>query len=40
MMEVDVEGEIGAGRHERTLDRATCRNGYRDRLLNKCQGSP
>jgi transposase-like protein len=29
-----VEGVIGAGRHERTLERATYRNGYRDRSLD------
>ncbi len=34
LMEADVEGVIGAGRHERTLDRATYRNGYRDRSLD------
>ena len=32
LMEADVEGVIGAGRHERTMDRSTYRNGYRDRL--------
>ena len=31
LMETDVEGLIGAGRHERTGDRTTYRNGYRDR---------
>ena len=31
LMETDVEGQIGAGRHERTVERATYRNGYRDR---------
>jgi len=30
-MEADVDGQIGAGRHERTAERRTCRNGYRDR---------
>ena len=30
LMEADVEGVIGAGRHERTAERATYRNGYRD----------
>jgi transposase-like protein len=34
-----VEGLIGAGRHERTLDRATYRNGYRDRALDTRLGS-
>jgi hypothetical protein len=27
-------GMIGAGRHERTLERATYRNGYRDRSFD------
>jgi predicted phage terminase large subunit-like protein len=27
-MEADVEGLIGAGRHERAADRLNCRNGY------------
>uniref|UniRef100_UPI000A4B2D89 transposase n=1 Tax=Aestuariivita boseongensis TaxID=1470562 RepID=UPI000A4B2D89 len=31
IMEADVEGVIGAGRHERSTDRATWRNGYRER---------
>ncbi len=39
IMEADVEGMIGAGRHERTLDRATYRNGYRDRSLDTRLGS-
>jgi transposase-like protein len=39
LMEADVEGVIGAGRHERTLDRATYRNGYRDRSLETRLGS-
>ncbi len=29
LMETDVDGLIGAGRHERTGDRTTYRNGYR-----------
>ena len=33
LMEADVEGLIGAGRHERTGDRLNYRNGYRDRTL-------
>ena len=33
IMEADVEGVIGAGRHERSPDRQTWRNGYRDRTL-------
>ena len=34
LMETDVDGLIGAGRHERTAERATYRNGYRDRTLD------
>ena len=34
LMETDVEGVIGAGRHERTGDRLNYRNGYRDRSLD------
>ncbi len=33
IMETDVEGVIGAGRHERAEVRITYRNGYRDRPL-------
>jgi len=33
LMEADVEGLIGAGRHERSGDRLNYRNGYRDRSL-------
>ena len=39
LMETDVEGLIGAGRHERTGERATYRNGYRDRTLDTRLGS-
>ena len=39
LMETDVEGMIGAGRHERTGDRQTYRNGYRDRTLDTRLGS-
>jgi putative transposase len=39
LMETDVEGMIGAGRHERTIDRQTYRNGYRDRTLDTRLGS-
>ncbi len=31
LMEADVEGLIGAGRHERTGERLNYRNGYRER---------
>ena len=34
LMETDVDGLIGAGRHERMADQATYRNGYRDRTLD------
>ena len=34
LMEADVEGLIGAGRHERSPERLTWRNGYRDRTLD------
>jgi transposase-like protein len=34
LMETDVEGLIGAGRHERSADRLNYRNGYRDRTLD------
>src|SRR5204863_9728918 len=34
LMESDVEGLIGAGRHERSGDRLNYRNGYRDRSLD------
>jgi putative transposase len=39
MMEADVEGVIGAGRHERSAGRTTSRNGYRDRTLDTRLGS-
>jgi putative transposase len=39
LMEADVEGLIGAGRHERSGDRTTCRKGYRDRTLDTRLGS-
>jgi transposase-like protein len=34
LMEADAEGMIGAGRYERSGERATWRNGYRDRALD------
>ena len=34
LMESDVEGLIGAGRHERSPERLNYRNGYRDRALD------
>ena len=39
LMETDVEGVIGAGRYERTGERTTWRNGYRDRALDTRLGS-
>jgi putative transposase len=39
LMEHDVEGVIGAGRHERAEGRLTYRNGYRDRELKTRLGS-
>ena len=40
IMETDVEGVIGAGRHERAGARTTYRNGYRDRSLDTRLGTP
>jgi len=39
LMETDVEGVIGAGRHERAEGRTTWRNGYRDRSLDTRLGT-
>jgi putative transposase len=39
LMEADVEGLIGAGRHERTAERLTYRNGYRERALDTRLGT-
>ena len=39
LMEADVEGLIGAGRYERSGERTTWRNGYRDRTLDTRLGS-
>ena len=39
LMETDVEGLIRAGRHERTGEHTTYRNGYRDRSLDIRVGS-
>ena len=39
LMETDVDGLIGAGRHERSGDRTTYRNGYRDRTLDTRLGT-
>jgi len=39
IMETDVEGLIGAGRHERSGERTTWRNGYRERALDTRLGT-
>jgi putative transposase len=39
IMEADVEGVIGAGRHERAEARTTYRNGYRERALDTRLGT-
>src|ERR1044072_3955598 len=39
LMEADVEGLIGAGRYERSGERMTWRNGFRDRTLDTRLGS-
>jgi putative transposase len=39
LMEADVEGMVGAGRHERSPDRLNYRNGYRDRTFDTRLGS-
>ena len=39
LMEADVEGLIGAGRHERTAERLNYRNGFRDRALDTRLGT-
>lgn len=39
IMEADVDGLVGAGRHERCGDRTTWRNGYRDRSLDTRLGT-
>src|ERR687894_2499372 len=39
LMEADVEGLIGAGRHERTGERLNYRNGFRDRSLDTRLGA-
>ena len=39
LMETDVDGLIGAGRHERSGERTTYRNGYRERTLDTRLGS-
>ena len=39
LMEADVDGHIGAGRHERHPDRLNYRNGYRDRALDTRLGT-
>src|SRR5918998_842752 len=39
LVEADVEGLIGAGRHERTVERLNYRNGFRDRTLDTRLGA-
>ncbi len=39
LMETDVDGLIGAGRHERSGERTAYRNGYRDCTLDTRLGS-
>jgi transposase-like protein len=39
LMESDIEGLIGAGRYERSGERTTWRNGYRDRTLDTRLGA-
>ncbi len=39
IMETDVDGLIGAGRHERSGERTIWRNGYRDRALDTRLGT-
>ena len=39
LMETDVDGLIDAGRHERSAERQTYRNGYRERALDTRLGS-
>jgi putative transposase len=39
LMEADVEGMIGAARHERSPDRLNYRNGFRDRTLDTRLGA-
>ena len=39
LMESDVEGLIGAGRHERSAERLNYRNGYRERALDTRLGT-
>ncbi len=39
LMEADVDGLIGAGRHERSGERTTWRNGYRERALDTRLGT-
>ena len=39
LMEADGEGVIGAARHERTAERQTYRNGFRDRTLDTRLGT-
>ena len=39
LMEAEVEGLVGAGRHERSPERLNYRNGYRERAFDTCLGT-
>ncbi|GGE76551.1 hypothetical protein GCM10011317_37080 [Niveispirillum cyanobacteriorum] len=39
LMEADIDGHVGAGRHERHPERLNYRNGYRDRALDTRLGT-
>lgn len=39
LMEYEVSAQVGAGRHERTDERRTYRNGFRDRVLHSRLGT-
>ena len=39
LMELEVSEQIGAGRHERSADRLTHRNGYRERTWDTAAGA-
>jgi putative transposase len=39
LMEADVEGLVGAGRHERSPERLNYRNGYRERAFDTRLGT-
>lgn len=39
LMELEVSEQIGAGRHERSCERTTHRNGYRERTWDTAAGA-